>query len=75
VEKHKQIGKDIFISLLPWTSEKFVVQATFGDKRNYIRGRSVPYKFKTAMSIYKNMRKKTEVGMFLMKNRKRSEKP
>lgn len=69
MEKHKKIGKDIFVSLLPWGNEKFVVQASFGTKKNFVRGISNPMRFETTLKIYKNMRKKTDVGKFMLKRR------
>jgi hypothetical protein len=69
MEKHKRIGKNIFVSVLPWSNGKFVIQASGGTSSNFFRGRSNPTSFNNALKAFKRLRTKKKIGRFILKNR------
>jgi hypothetical protein len=68
MEKHKKIGKNIFVSILPWSNGKFVIQASGGTKEVFFRGRSKPISFKKAIKGFKDIKTKRKTGKFIKKN-------
>jgi len=68
MEKYKKIGKNIFVSVLPWFNDKFVVQASGGTPQMFFRGRSKPINFNSAIKAFRKIKTKTGAGRFIHKN-------
>jgi len=71
-ELHKKIGKMGFVSLIPISTDargKFGVQASYGTKERYVRGRTYPLTYEHAKRVYDFVSSKTTLMEFLRTNK------